>query len=158
MAGETRTVSPAIVFERERMKASTAAPVATQTPGPHGPAHRAHQPRPRRWRLSWASVIAAVLGVTGMLVFMYPSTAGWWSSYNQTKVIVANNAVVRENLTPGNAEKLAQAHKYNELLSAGASSRDFLTCGGNRDSLGHLRTPRPSDSQNVRRPWRVGNR
>lgn len=53
-------------------------------------------------------------------MFMYPSTAGWWSSYNQTKVIVANNAVVRENLAPGNAEKLAQAHKYNELLSAGA--------------------------------------
>lgn len=66
------------------------------------------------------SVVIAVIALAGMCVFMYPSTAAWWSSYDQSKVLKANTTVVEENVTPGNAERLADAHRYNELLSNGS--------------------------------------
>lgn len=74
----------------------------------------------RRWVLSWVAVVIALVGFTGLLVFMYPSTAAWWSSYHQSKAIVAMDESIAEDASPGNAERLAQAHRYNELLNAGA--------------------------------------
>ena len=79
----------------------------------------AHVGRSRPWKLSKGALLVAILGVAGLFVFMYPRTAAWWSSYNQSQVLDANSAVVNENRDPGNTEQIAQAHRYNALLNTG---------------------------------------
>lgn len=73
-----------------------------------------------RWRLSWMSVLIAMIALVGLGVFMYPSTAAWWSSYNQSKTLVENQAAVLQDLAPGNERRVADAHQYNDLLTTGA--------------------------------------
>lgn len=66
------------------------------------------------------SVAIAVMAATGLLVFMYPSTAAWWASYGQSRVIAANTRLIQQDLAPGNEAKLQAAHEYNNLLASGA--------------------------------------
>lgn len=76
-------------------------------------------PKARKWTLSWLSVLVAVLGLAGMLIFMYPSTAAWWSQWNQSRAIRELAEVIVSDPAPGNAARLEQAHQYNEELNAG---------------------------------------
>lgn len=75
--------------------------------------------QPRRWRLSWTSVLVALLGLGGMLTASYPTVASWLSQYNQSKVVDSYHQQVDET-EPDAATQLALAHAYNDALSVGA--------------------------------------
>lgn len=85
------------------------------------PHHVALKPRGRRggWRLNWASFTVATIAVAGLLVFMYPSTAAWWSQYHESRAIIDYQDEVREDPPPGNAPQLERAREYNRKLSVG---------------------------------------
>ncbi|WP_247628028.1 class C sortase [Microbacterium croceum] len=61
-------------------------------------------------------VVAAVVGAT---VLVYSPAATWLSDYNQSLIVDQYQDDVRD-ADPGAAEQLAQAHRYNAALSAGA--------------------------------------
>jgi len=75
----------------------------------------------RGWRLTWGAVIPAVLALVGMIVLVYPTAASWFSQYDQSRLIAARATDVAEGqVSPSIAQQLADAHEYNDLLSAGA--------------------------------------
>ena len=80
----------------------------------------------RTWRLSPFSLLAGLLALVGMVVFAYPTVAGWISRYNQSKVVsdYASDVATAE---PDAAEQLARARAYNDALTAGA----MLQAGSN---------------------------
>ena len=41
----------------------------------------------RRWRPQWLAIGAAVLAWMGVLLFVYPDIAAWFSQYNQSLLI-----------------------------------------------------------------------
>ncbi|MBL3681133.1 class C sortase [Leucobacter aridicollis] len=61
-----------------------------------------------------------------MVTALYPMTASWLSSYNQSQVI-ENASFDLENLNPGKTEQLELARVYNDALAAGVK----LEAGGN---------------------------
>lgn len=91
-------------------------------PPPPAPAPRRkdlHEQPPRKWRLSWLSVVTAVLAVSGMLLFSYPSVAAWISQYNQSKIVTNYEEQVAA-AKPAADEQIRQARDYNAALSVGA--------------------------------------
>lgn len=83
---------------------------------------RAHQHQPagrRRWRPRWITLIAAVLVWLGLLIFLYPTVAAWFTQYAQSKV-VANYQQDVVSANPSRAEQLENADKYNAALISGA--------------------------------------
>ncbi|WP_105803973.1 class C sortase [Leucobacter massiliensis] len=80
----------------------------------------------RQWRPSVLTWSIAVLAVAGMVAGLYPMTAAWLSSYNQSQVI-KNAETSIDSLSPGKEDQLAAAHAYNDALSAGVR----LEAGGN---------------------------
>ncbi len=74
---------------------------------------------PARWGLNRAALFVVIAGLLGLGIFMYPSTAAWWSAYDQSKAIDAYSQAVRADAPPGNLVALARAHEYNDELSAG---------------------------------------
>ena len=61
----------------------------------------------------------AVIALTGLGVLMYPSTAAWWSQWNQSRIVVDYSAEVKSDRAPGNEDRLQRAREYNELLGHG---------------------------------------
>ena len=41
----------------------------------------------RKWKLNWATLIVGLIALAGLGGAMYPSTAAWWSQYNESKAI-----------------------------------------------------------------------
>lgn len=82
-------------------------PRTTQTP-----------PR-RRWRLSVAALVIAVVALSGLCVYMYPRAAAWFSQLDQSRVI-DNAATTVDGDAATEKGQIALAHEYNKLLSAGA--------------------------------------
>ncbi|MBC9935787.1 MULTISPECIES: class C sortase [unclassified Leucobacter] len=60
----------------------------------------------------------AVLAIGGMVAGLYPMTAAWLTSYNQSKIIEAFEASL-STVKPSVEEQLALARQYNDALSAG---------------------------------------
>ncbi|MGO3147779.1 MAG: class C sortase [Leucobacter sp.] len=78
------------------------------------------------WRpsvLTWCIVLLALVGLGAGL---YPMTAAWVSSHNQSKVIEASTLDL-DSLTPGRDEQLDAARLYNKALTSGVR----LESGGN---------------------------
>ncbi|TFH52329.1 class C sortase [Actinomyces viscosus] len=75
--------------------------------------------RPRTWRLSVSALISSIMAVVGMGLLTYPTAASWISQYNQSKVTADYSAQV-DGARPDARTQIAQAHAYNEALSAGA--------------------------------------
>ena len=102
-------------------------PPASRTPSPSAPAgeasapsgSRAPAPRGRRWRFSPLSLIPSLLGLAGLLLFLYPSISAWIVQYNQSQVIAQYEGSVGR-ADPSADEQLALARRYNDALSAGA--------------------------------------
>ncbi|AZU02113.1 class C sortase [Brevibacterium linens] len=73
----------------------------------------------RRWRVPVLSLVIALIALTGLGIWIYPSAAAWFSQLDQSK-IVDNAAGVTEGDKAENARQIALAHKYNEALESGA--------------------------------------
>lgn len=80
--------------------------------GPAG-AHRA-------WKPNKLTMLIAVIALVGAGILLYPSTASWVTSYNQSKLIVDYSDQI-ENVRPSASEQLAMARRYNEALQAGVN-------------------------------------
>lgn len=76
------------------------------------------------WRPSILTWLIVVLAISGLVAGLYPMTASWLSSYNQSKVI--SNADL-DSVSPGPQEQLKAARMYNSALTAGVR----LEAGGN---------------------------
>lgn len=73
-----------------------------------------------RWKPSILTWCIATLVMAGSTAGLYPSTASWFTSYNQSKVISTYDDQLL-NLTPGREDQLKLARKYNDALTAGVS-------------------------------------
>lgn len=72
---------------------------------------------------TWITVACWMLGVTIML---YPTTAAWFSQYNQASLVGMYGDQLAET-APDVATQLSEAYSYNEALSSGA----LLAAGAN---------------------------
>lgn len=77
-------------------------------------AHRA-----RRWRMPWGTAGVASLALVGVLVMLYPSTASWFSQYNQSKIVVGMGSTVSDEQPAMIRDALDTARAYNEALITG---------------------------------------
>lgn len=88
------------------------------TPAPQGPSRRSSQ---RGWKPPALAVVAGLVAWLGMCVLLYPMAAGWVSQYNQSKVVTTYDSHAQsDKLVPSAVQQLADAHRYNEALTAGA--------------------------------------
>lgn len=89
----------------------------------HPPRHAprsTERPRGRRWRFPLLAVVAATIAWIGMLVALYPTVASWFSQYDQSRLVDTYTAEVSHGLNPTAAQQIAEAHEYNDALTAGA--------------------------------------
>jgi len=93
-------------------------PRTARTPRTRASSIQKHR-RPRAWRLSVSALVTSIMAVTGMGLLAYPTAASWVSQYNQSKVTADYSAQVDE-ARPDAKTQIAQAHAYNDALSAGA--------------------------------------
>ena len=93
-------------------------PRIARTPRTRASSIQKHR-RPRAWRLSISALVTSIMAVTGMGLLAYPTAASWVSQYNQSKVTADYSAQVDE-ARPDAKTQIAQAHAYNDALSAGA--------------------------------------
>ena len=93
-------------------------PHTARTPRTRASSIQKHR-RPRTWRLSVSALVTSIMAVTGMGLLAYPTAASWVSQYNQSKVTADYSAQVDE-ARPDAKTQIAQAHAYNDALSAGA--------------------------------------
>lgn len=70
------------------------------------------------WRPGLLTVLIAIIGIGGLVAGLYPMSAAWLSSYNQSRVIERTTAKVA-NANPSAEDQLALARTYNDALSAG---------------------------------------
>lgn len=73
----------------------------------------------RRWKPGILTVAIAVLSVGGLGAGLYPMTAAWVTSFNQSQVLEDYGTAI-EKVHPGAREQLRAARDYNDALSAGA--------------------------------------
>ena len=102
-------------------------------PTPEARAALKSSPAPKRkWKLNWATLIVGLIALAGLGGAMYPSTAAWWSQYNESKAIRNYQQVIKSDPPPGNAAVLEAAREYNERLSKGDLA---IEVGSNRPEL-----------------------
>ncbi|WP_449279282.1 class C sortase [Leucobacter sp. GX0328] len=75
------------------------------------------------WRFPWLQAITGLVMLVGFCVFLYPSTAAWFSQLDQSRIIEISQAEL--DLPPNNdaqfrADQLGRAHEYNDSLASGA--------------------------------------
>lgn len=66
------------------------------------------------------TVAIVILVLAGTVAGLYPSTAGWFSSYNQSKVISTYEEQLGQ-VSPSIADQRMMAHEYNKALTAGVN-------------------------------------
>lgn len=72
----------------------------------------------RAWRPSVLTIVVGVILLAAMGTGLYPMTAAWLTSYNQSQVIRDYGQAVKR-VHPSAAEQLSTAHAYNDAMSAG---------------------------------------
>ncbi|MFS0715345.1 class C sortase [Microbacterium sp. 2P01SA-2] len=82
--------------------------------------------RHRTWKPSLITYLIAVLALGGLGAGLYPMTAAWISSYNQSQVIEQAETNLH-SVEPDPTRQLELAHEYNDALTAGVE----LEPGGN---------------------------
>lgn len=77
--------------------------------------------RPQRWRLSLPAALIAIIALTGVCAWTYPTAAAWITQLDQSKIIRNATSDGPDPKAPANAQALRQAESYNDALEAGAS-------------------------------------
>lgn len=72
----------------------------------------------RPWRPHPVSVLIAVIALAGVGILLYPTTASWISSYNQSKLVLDYEQDVADAVPPKESQ-IERARRYNEALQAG---------------------------------------
>jgi len=78
-----------------------------------------HRRESRRWRPSVLLILTVIAAVAGATVLTYSPAASWLSSYNQS-LLVGDYGDDVGAAAPGPEAQIAEAHRYNDALSAGA--------------------------------------
>ena len=86
----------------------------------------------RKWKLNVATLIVGLIALAGLFGAMYPSTAAWWSQWNESRAIRGYQQQIKLDPPPGNALVLDAAHEYNSRLSKGDLA---IEVGSNRPEL-----------------------
>lgn len=94
----------------------------------------------KRWRPGLLTVFIAVLMLAGLGLGLFPMTAAWLSSYDQSVAIEEYDAELNA-VDPDPAEQLRQAALYNDALTAGVVLESNVTVptgdGVSRDETLH---------------------
>ncbi|MBL3685949.1 class C sortase [Leucobacter zeae] len=72
----------------------------------------------RQWRAGLLTWTIAVLLLAGSGIFLYPATAQWVTSFNQSRILESSQSLL-DTVEPRAREQLRQAHEYNAALTAG---------------------------------------
>lgn len=77
------------------------------------------QNRKRYWRLSWLSLLPALVMLAGITALVYPKGSQWVTQYAQSHIVedYVNSFAAAE---PSAVEQLRQAHEYNDSLQSEA--------------------------------------
>lgn len=100
------------------------------------PRHQAPRPAARkaaRWRMPWVTAGITLLALIGALVILYPSTAAWFSQYNQSLIVESLDAVVENGPPSRLVREVERAREYNEALVGGG----ILDAGSNVPTSDH---------------------
>ena len=89
----------------------------------------------RAWKPGLLTWLIAALIIGGSGVLLYPSTAAWLTSVNQSRIIDSIGALV-DDANPGAEEQLQQARAYNAALTAGVELRANANVPAGSGSLG----------------------
>lgn len=87
-------------------------------------------------RPGWYAWLTAAGVLLGIIVFLYPQTASWFSQYQQSQLITGFSSTSNPTIASKNLQDLAQAYEYNTLLSSGA----VLHANTNKPSSGGVGT------------------
>lgn len=79
-----------------------------------------HRAKHRRWKPSVLTVAIVILVLAGTVAGLYPSTAAWFSSYNQSKVISTYEEQL-DQVSPSIVDQRKMAHAYNKALTSGVN-------------------------------------
>lgn len=82
------------------------------------PSRREAIPTKATWRPRFLTWFIVVVAVGGLLAGLYPTAAGWFSSYNQAQVVDGYPTQI-ENVHPDAATQLRLAKEYNDALTYG---------------------------------------
>lgn len=74
----------------------------------------------RRWRFPRAAFLISLLALVGVLVLLYPTTAAWFSQYNQSRVIEMVGGAVQKGPSSRLEAEIERARDYNDALVGGA--------------------------------------
>lgn len=83
-------------------------------------ARRAHAAPTARQRVPYGATAACLLALVGVMVFLYPSAAAWFSQLEQSRVISSVGSEVHGEAGGALAAEISRAQSYNDALVAGA--------------------------------------
>ncbi|MDK8433909.1 MULTISPECIES: class C sortase [unclassified Brevibacterium] len=91
----------------------------------------------RRWRVPVFALVIALIALSGLGIWTYPSAAAWFSQLDQSKII-GDSATTSEGDRSENSRQLKLAHEYNAALQSGAQleSNHRLPSGSGTSSNG----------------------
>lgn len=82
---------------------------------------RRHGTAAKRWQMPWGTAAIGLVMLLGVLLILYPSTASWFSQYNQSRIIENTSARTDEGPPSRLQNELARAREYNDALAIGQS-------------------------------------
>ena len=72
------------------------------------------------WRFPRFAFFTALLALTGLLIFLYPNVASWFSQYTQSQIIKSVEISTSSEATTQREAEIDRARAYNEALVGGA--------------------------------------
>lgn len=72
------------------------------------------------WRFPRLAFFVAIIGLAGLLVLLYPSTAAWVTQYQQSQVIIQSHTNLASVTGDERQHQLELARNYNANLTSGA--------------------------------------